>query len=106
MHPYPPGPSNQGATGHFHIRGAPAESVEKLRPQPQDFPVARSSGLIGFHGTALDAMLRRMTIETVVITGVSTNVAVAGCAMAATDPACQVVAAKDCFAADEIVGMP
>ena len=76
-----------------------AEIVEELKPQTQDFVVARSSGLIGFHGTALDAMLRRMAIETVVITGVSTNVAVAGCAMAATDLAYQVIVVEDCVAA-------
>jgi nicotinamidase-related amidase len=82
------------------ITGSPAaEIVADLTPAPQDFVLARSSGLIGFHGTALDAMLRRMGIETVVIAGVSTNVAVAGCAIAATDFGYQTIIAEDCIAA-------
>jgi nicotinamidase-related amidase len=82
------------------IVGSPeAEIVEDLTPAPQDFIVARSSGLIGLHGTALDAMLRRMRIGTIVIAGVSTNVAVAGCAMAGADLGYHVIIAEDCVAA-------
>lgn len=82
------------------IRGsAEAEIVQELTPAPDDFILSRSSGLIGFHGTALDAILRRMGIVTVVMTGVSTNVAVAGCAMAGTDLGYHVVVAEDCVAA-------
>ena len=76
-----------------------AEIVAELTPAPQDFVIARSSGLIGFHGTSLDAKLRRMGIGTVVITGVSTNVAVAGCTMAATDLGYHTIIAEDCIAA-------
>lgn len=78
---------------------AEAEIVKELTPAPQDFVISRSSGLIGFHGTALDVILRRMGIQTVVITGVSTNVAVAGCTMAATDLGYHVIVAEDCIAA-------
>lgn len=82
------------------MQGSPAaQIVADLTPAPQDFIVARSSGLIGFHGTGLDATLRRMSIETVVITGVSTNVAVAGCTMAATDLGYHAIIAEDCIAA-------
>ncbi|ANI79662.1 MULTISPECIES: cysteine hydrolase family protein [Sphingobium] len=82
------------------IAGSPeAQIVGELSPAPQDFVVARSSGLIGLHGTALDAMLRRMRIDTIVITGVSTNVAVAGCAMAGADLGYHVIIAEDCVAA-------
>jgi len=62
-----------------------AEIVDALTPAPGDFVVTRSSGLIGFLGTPLDAMLRRMQVGTVVLAGVSTNVAIAGCAMIATE---------------------
>jgi nicotinamidase-related amidase len=82
------------------VAGSPeTEIVAELRPAPQDFVVGRSSGLIGFNGTALDAMLRRMGIDTVVITGVSTNVAVSGCAMTAADLGYHVIVAEDCTAA-------
>lgn len=46
------------------VQGSPAaQIVADLTPAPQDFIVARSSGLIGFHGTGLDATLRRMGLE-------------------------------------------
>lgn len=61
----------------------------------------RSSGLIGFLGTPLDAILRRMKISSVVLVGVSTNVAIAGCAMVATDLGYQVIVAEDCIAASD-----
>lgn len=76
-----------------------AEIVSELTPAPQDHVISRSSGLIGFNGTALDAILRRMNISTVVISGVSTNVAVAGCAMTAADLGYHVIVAEDCIAA-------
>lgn len=86
----------------FLIAGSSeAEIVDELKPQPEDFVVARSSGLIGFNGTALDAMLRRMGIATVVLTGVSTNVAMTGCAMAAVDMGYNVVIAEDCIAGSD-----
>ncbi|HWV12739.1 MAG TPA: isochorismatase family cysteine hydrolase [Sphingobium sp.] len=78
---------------------AAAQIVPELAPAPDDFIIERTSGLIGFHGTALDALLRRLHIETVVITGVSTNVAVAGCTMAATDLGYHAIVAEDCIAA-------
>lgn len=82
------------------ISGTPeADFAAELAPQPQDFIVARSSGLIGFNGTSLDAMLRRMGVTTIVMTGVSTNVAVAGCVLTAADLGYHVIVAEDCTAA-------
>lgn len=82
------------------VAGSPeADIVPILTPMPQDIVVQRSSGLIGFLGTALDAMLRRMGVTTVVLAGVSTNVAIAGCAIVATDLGYHVAVAEDCIAA-------
>ncbi|MCK0532451.1 cysteine hydrolase family protein [Sphingobium agri] len=82
------------------VTGSPAaEIMPQLAPATEDFIIERSSGLIGFHGTALDALLRRLHIGTVVITGVSTNVAVAGCTLAATDLGYHAIVAEDCIAA-------
>lgn len=82
------------------VAGTPeAEIVAELAPAAEDFVVQRSSGLIGLAGTATDATLRRMGIVTVVLVGVSTNVAVAGCAMVASDLGYQVFIAEDCVAA-------
>ncbi len=84
------------------VAGTPeAEIIAELSPAPTDFVVSRSSGLLGFGGTALDAMLRRMRIEAVVIAGVSTNVAVAGCSMIAADLGYEVLIPEDCIAAGD-----
>lgn len=82
------------------VTGSPAaQIIPQLAPAPEDFIIERTSGLIGFHGTALDTLLRRLHIGTVVITGVSTNVAVAGCTLAATDLGYHAIVAEDCIAA-------
>jgi nicotinamidase-related amidase len=84
------------------LAGSPqAQVVGELAPAPQDFVVERSSGLVGFLGTSLDAILRRMEIGSVVIAGVSTNVAVTGCAIVAADLGYHVVVAEDCTAASD-----
>jgi len=75
-----------------------AAFVAALEPLPDDLVVGRTSGLIAFHGTALDAVLRRLDVQTVVLTGVSTNVAIAGCALAAADLGYHVVVPEDCIA--------
>lgn len=84
------------------VAGTPqAQIVPELTPSSQDFVIKRSSGLIGFIGTSLDAMLRRMNVETIVIAGVSTDVAMTGCAMVATDLGYRVVIVEDCTAASD-----
>jgi len=86
----------------FVVAGTPqADIVAELAPEPSDLVVERSSGMIGFLGTSLDAMLRRMDIRTVVMTGVSTNIAVTGCTMVAADLGYHVVLAEDCIAASD-----
>lgn len=80
---------------------AEAEIVPELAPHAADFVMQRSSGLIGLNGNALDAMLRRMGVETLVLAGVSTNVAVTGCAMAAADLGYHAIVAEDCTAASD-----
>ncbi|MDK2768920.1 MULTISPECIES: cysteine hydrolase family protein [Sphingomonas] len=75
-----------------------AEFVPQLKPHPQDFVLDRPAGLIAFNGTNLDATLRRMDIQTVVLTGVSTNIAMPGNTMAAVDLGYYVVIPEDCTA--------
>lgn len=69
-----------------------------LEPQDSDFVVTRTQGLIAFLGTSLDATLRRLKVETVVLTGVSTNVALAGMSIAATEFGYNAVIPEDCTA--------
>jgi nicotinamidase-related amidase len=85
--------------GRRMVAGTPdAAFVDPLKPHENDLVVERSSGLIVFIATALDALLRRMDVETVVLTGVSTNLAIAGCAIAAQELGYHVIIPEDCIA--------
>lgn len=72
-----------------------------LEPTEADFEIQRGSGLIAFHGTTLDLTLRRLQVQTVVVTGVSTNVAIPGLVMAATDHGYHAVVPEDCIAGSD-----
>lgn len=50
------------------------------------------------NATNLDATLRRMGVETLVLAGVSTNVAIAGNTMTAIDPRYHMAIPEDCIA--------
>lgn len=81
------------------LAGSPeAAFIPELRPEADDFVITRSAGLIVMNATSLDATLRRMGVETLVLTGVSTNVAIAGNAMTAIDLGYHVVIPEDCIA--------
>ncbi|WP_375486438.1 cysteine hydrolase family protein [uncultured Jatrophihabitans sp.] len=64
----------------------------------QDIISARNHGMSPFTGTALDATLRRYSINTVVLCGVSTNIALPGAATEAVGLGYTVVLAEDCTA--------
>ena len=72
--------------------------VQGLAPAPGDHVIERTSGLIAFQATALDGLLRRLGVDTVVVVGVSTNVGVAGCTMAAVELGYNAVIPEDCIA--------
>jgi len=72
--------------------------VPELQPQDGDFEIVRTSGLITMCGTQMDAVMRRMGIETLVLTGVSTNVGIPGNAITAEELGYYVVVAEDCIA--------
>ncbi|MGH4002013.1 MAG: cysteine hydrolase [Pseudonocardiaceae bacterium] len=69
-----------------------------LGPKPADIISSRATGLTAFYGTDLDAMLRLNRVRTLVLTGVSTNVALPGLAMEAVNRGYDVVLAEDCTA--------
>jgi nicotinamidase-related amidase len=82
------------------VEGSPdVEHPPEIAPTADDFIVQRGAGLIAFHGTSLDLTLRRMGVETVVITGISTNVAITGMTMAAVENGYHAVIPEDCIAA-------
>jgi nicotinamidase-related amidase len=79
--------------------GSPdVEHPPEIAPTPADFVIQRGDNLIAFHGTSLDLTLRRMGVETVVITGISTNVAITGLTMAAGEFGYHAVIPEDCIA--------
>ncbi len=74
-----------------------------LEPEADDYVIQRGSGLIGMLGTSLDLTLRRLGIETVVLTGISTNVAIPGFTISAVEFGYHVVIPEDCIAGGDPV---
>lgn len=74
--------------------------VAALTPQPSDIVIERAHGMTGFHTTALDQYLRNLGITSVVITGVSANVAVNGTAIEAMNRGYRVIVPSDGIAGD------
>ena len=74
--------------------------VSQLVPQPEDIAIGREHGMTGFYTTPLDAYLRNLGVRTVIITGVSANIAVNGTAIEAMNRGYRVVVPSDCIAGD------
>ena len=75
-----------------------AEPHPDLLPEPEDLVVRRRTGFTMFHGTELDRLLHNLDVDTVVLTGVSLNVALLGSAIEAANLGYQVVLPTDCAA--------
>ncbi|MCM3920575.1 cysteine hydrolase [Frankia sp. AiPs1] len=75
-----------------------ASPMPQVAPQPGDYVSTRRSGLAMWYGTDLDSTLRNLRIETVVLTGVSTNVALLAGALGATDRGYRSVLVEDAAA--------
>ena len=81
------------------VVGTPGGAVhDDLVVEPSDIVSHRSHGMAPFTGTTLDATLRAYRIETVVLSGVSTNIALPGAATEAIGLGYSVVLAEDCAA--------
>ena len=76
--------------------GTPAvEVLAELGPEPEDLVLTRTHGLNPMGGTDLDAVLRNLGIRTVVVTGVSVNVAITNCVMDCVNSGYDVVLPRD-----------
>jgi nicotinamidase-related amidase len=84
--------------GHLVAGTAPAAVHDDLVVAPGDIVCGRAHGMAPFTGTTLDATLRGYGIDTVVLTGVSTNIALPGAATEAVALGYHVVLAEDCSA--------
>jgi nicotinamidase-related amidase len=72
-----------------------AQVVPQLGPEPEDLVLSRLHGLNPMAGTDLDPVLRNLGVRTVVVTGVSVNVAVTNLVMDAVNHGYQVVLPRD-----------
>src|SRR5207248_3527270 len=75
-----------------------AEVVAEFDVQPSDFVLSRIHGLSPMAGTDLDPILRNLGIATIVVIGVSLNVAVPNLVMDAVNRGYQVVVPRDAVA--------
>lgn len=78
-----------------------SEVVPELGPEPEDLVLNRLHGLNPMGGTDLDPVLRNLGVRTIVVTGVSVNVAVTNLVMDAVNAGYQVVLPRDA-----VVGLP
>ena len=78
------------------LPGSPeADVVPALGPSPEDLVLCRLHGLYPMAGTDLDPILRNLGVRTLVVTGVSVNVAVTNLVMDAVNHGYQVVLPRD-----------
>lgn len=84
--------------GHLVVGTANAAIHDDLVVEPSDIVSGRAHGMAPFTGTTLDATLRGYGIDTVVLSGVSTNIALPGAATEAVALGYNVVLAEDCSA--------
>ena len=78
------------------LPGTPeVEVVSELGPEPEDLVLSRTHGLDPMAGTDLDPVLRNLGVRTLVVTGVSVNVAVTNLVMDAVNRGYDVVLPRD-----------
>lgn len=71
------------------------EVVPALGPEPEDLVLTRTHGLDPMSGTDLDPVLRNLGVRTIVVTGVSVNIAVTNLVMDAVNRGYDVVLPRD-----------
>jgi nicotinamidase-related amidase len=74
---------------------AAVEVVPELGPEPDDLVLIRTHGLSPMAGTDLDPVLRNLGVTTIVVTGVSVNVAIPNLVMDAVNRGYSVVLPRD-----------
>src|SRR5579875_1922117 len=79
--------------------GTPGASLlPELGPEPTDLVLSRWHGVGPMGGTDLDAILRNLGVSTVVVVGVSLNIAIPNVVMDAVNAAYRVVVPRDAVA--------
>lgn len=81
------------------VQGSEWAAIHKdIVVDPRDIVSERHHGMAAFTGTELNSVLRGLRIDTVVLSGVSTNVALMGCSVEAIGLGYSAVLAEDCAA--------
>jgi nicotinamidase-related amidase len=75
-----------------------AALLPELGPEPTDLVLSRWHGIGPMGGTDLDAMLRNLGVSTIVVVGVSLNIAIPNVVMDAVNAAYRVVVPRDAVA--------
>lgn len=81
------------------VEGNEASAINPhLALQADDLEIRRRHGVSGFHGTELEPILRGLGVETVILCGVSTGIAIPGMTTEAVNRGFNVVIPEDCTA--------
>ncbi|MBV8179465.1 MAG: cysteine hydrolase [Mycobacterium sp.] len=81
------------------LPGTPGAAVlPELGPEPTDLVLSRWHGIGPMGGTDLDAILRNLGVSTIVVVGVSLNIAIPNLVMDAVNAAYRVVVPRDAVA--------
>jgi nicotinamidase-related amidase len=81
------------------VPGTPGAAVlPELGPEPTDLVLSRWHGVGPMGGTDLDAVLRNLEVSTIVVVGVSLNIAIPNIVMDAVNAAYRVVVPRDAVA--------
>jgi len=75
-----------------------AQTHETVAPQPEDFVLERTLSVDGSHGTALYEILARLRRDQLIVTGISTTLAVEGLVRASLNRGLECWVAEDCCA--------
>jgi nicotinamidase-related amidase len=90
------------AIGRGEVDIAPGTSgaavLPELGPEPTDLVLSRWHGVGPMGGTDLDAVLRNLEVSTIVVVGVSLNIAIPNVVMDAVNAAYRVILPKDAVA--------
>ena len=82
-----------------HVPGTPgAALLPELGPEPTDLVLSRWHGVGPMGGTDLDAVLRNLDVSTIVVVGVSLNIAIPNLVMDAVNAAYRVIVPRDAVA--------
>jgi nicotinamidase-related amidase len=89
----------EAATVEWAAAGAPGtQVVDEIGVEPGDLVLPRHSGMSPTHSTELFALLRNLGVRTVVLAGVSLNVAIPSAAIELADEGFGVAIARDAVA--------